>query len=264
MIEIDYLFSIGHRCSSLDFLIHHNLRKMSGPFDFVGLDIETAFDNIETKFTKFLQNLVILNLNHKKVFFQNFSKYCYIEKKLLKLKNLNYMRDNYNFRNVAINHNYMPTIINENIYTWDRYCIFLHYNMLNPAALTKIQNKFTIFNKIYAQKSEKTCLIYNSKILKNENIQNTINFIKNLKYKYNIKSYLIIFLCCEDLINEYSIFENEILFIIKKVNSYEAQYKKYGTDMDIFLNTNDDLSLIQKHFSFNLKNNKQIKKEFLY
>ena len=50
MIEIEYIYSIGHRCNCPDFLKYYNLRNISGPFDYLYVDIDTCFDNIQNNF----------------------------------------------------------------------------------------------------------------------------------------------------------------------------------------------------------------------
>ena len=65
MIEINFIFSIGFRCYSPDFLYKYKLRKISGPFDYLFIDIETVFDNINNDFDKFLSDIVFINKNKK-------------------------------------------------------------------------------------------------------------------------------------------------------------------------------------------------------
>ena len=48
-VTINFIFSIGFRCYSPDFLKCHNIRNISWPFDYLFIDIETAFDNINNK-----------------------------------------------------------------------------------------------------------------------------------------------------------------------------------------------------------------------
>ena len=39
MIKINYVFSIGHRCNCVNFVKKNNLRKISGPFNNMFIDL---------------------------------------------------------------------------------------------------------------------------------------------------------------------------------------------------------------------------------
>ncbi len=63
--SINYIFSIGYRCYSSDFLNIYKLRKISGPFDYLFIDFETAlkiinnnFNNIKKILMKLIQNFI--------------------------------------------------------------------------------------------------------------------------------------------------------------------------------------------------------------
>ena len=46
---INFIFSIGYRCYSPDFLNTFNLIKMSSPFDYLFIDFETSLKIINNK-----------------------------------------------------------------------------------------------------------------------------------------------------------------------------------------------------------------------
>lgn len=47
---INFIFSIGYRCYSPDFLNNFKLRKMSSPFDYLFIDFETSLNIINNNF----------------------------------------------------------------------------------------------------------------------------------------------------------------------------------------------------------------------
>lgn len=67
MIEINYVFSVGHRCNCVNFIKKNNLRKISGPFDNMFIDLESCFENIEKNFLNFLSNMLLINKNENKL-----------------------------------------------------------------------------------------------------------------------------------------------------------------------------------------------------
>ena len=46
---INFIFSIGYRCYSSEFLNNFKLKKMSSPFDYLFIDFETSLKNWEKK-----------------------------------------------------------------------------------------------------------------------------------------------------------------------------------------------------------------------
>lgn len=63
---INFIFSIGYRCDSVDFLKKFNLRKFSSPFDFLFIDFETSLKIINNNFDDFLHDIILFNKNEKK------------------------------------------------------------------------------------------------------------------------------------------------------------------------------------------------------
>ena len=62
-MTLQFIFSIGFRCYSPDFLKTHHLRKISSPFDYLMVDIETAFHAIHTQFEDYLHDIVLFHKN---------------------------------------------------------------------------------------------------------------------------------------------------------------------------------------------------------
>jgi hypothetical protein len=260
MIEINYIFSIGFRCYSPDFLKKYNLRKISGPFDYLFIDIETAFENIHSNFDKFLSDIVSINKN--KLFHEIYYSDKKINNQILDFignKDIGYMSHNYNNSNLIINQNFIHNTPC-NLYNWDRICIFLHHNITEKSEYDIIYERVKIFKNIYKDRKKNLCLLYITKIVETENLEQYKAKIYNLKQKYNINCYLILIICSDKLADGY-IFENDILYIIKKVNDYNYQYNsKKGTDNN--LNYYNEYNIISKVFNMELLEYIQIKSAF--
>ena len=266
IIKINYIFSIGFRCNSTDFFTRYKLRHISGPFDYTFIDIETSFENIYNKFKFFLNNIVFLNKNENilKIYYSNNE----ISQKIVNLKNqekINYMKHNYNNNNLLINQNFINNTPS-NLYNWDRICIFLHHAIYKENKYIEIKSRSNIFNNIYETYPNNLCLFYLTKIIEVDDFNSYKNYIINLKKIYNIKCYIII-IVCSDRLNESHCFENNILFIIKRVNDYNSQY--YNRSRDKNLNgTDNNFGFREKNnimldiFVFELKTKIKIKKHF--
>lgn len=261
MIEINFIFSIGFRCYSPDFLYKYKLRKISGPFDYLFIDIETVFDNINNDFDKFLSDIVFINKNKK------INKISYsdkiINKQILDFtenKDIRYMKHNYNNSNLIINQNFINNTPC-NLYNWDRICIFHHHNITQKSTYNIVYERMKIFRNIYKERKNDMCLFYITKIVEIENLEQYKENIYNLKKKYNINCYIIIIICSDKLDDDY-IFENNILYIIKKVNDYNYQYHNNGTDNN--LNYDKEYNIINKIFNMKLLEYEQIKSTNIY
>jgi len=256
MITINFIFSIGFRCYSPDFLKCHNIRNISGPFDYLFIDIETAFDNINNNFDLFLNDIVVVNKN------KQINKIYYSDKRINKQildftenKDIGYMSHNYNNSNLIINQNFINDTPS-NLYNWDRICIFLHHNITEKSTYDIVYKRVNIFKNIYKNRKKDMCLFYITKIVETENIEQYQKKIYHIKKKYNINCYMIIIIC-SDKLDDYYIFENNILFIIKKVNDYQYQYhNKPGTDNN--LNYNKEFNIIKNIFNLELMTYEQI------
>lgn len=241
MITINFIFSIGFRCNSCDFLKKYDMRHAAGPFDYLFIDIETAFENISNDFENFLSDIVHINKN-KKIYASN----SCINEKLLKFtenKRICYMRDDYEDYDLFFNQNFLNNTP-YNLYDWDRICLFIHHKVTSKEIQNKLFNRIERFKKIYKEKNEALCLLYITKIEETNNFEEYKQHIHKLKQKYNIQCYIVV-IVCSDRLEETSIFEEKILFIVKRVQSYKEQFSK-GTD-------NNDLNFNKEYITF-LKN----------
>lgn len=254
MIEINYIFSVGHRCNCVNFMKKYDLRKISGPFDNMFIDLETCFENIDNNFSNFLSNILLVNKKENistEHYFNNSISSQIINNinKINKLNKITYMKDNYNEKNLLINLNFTNNIY-RNLYYWDKICLFLHHNINNKDLYDTIKKRCNRFIKIYKTYNDRTLFIFISKIIDITDKNKYIIDVCNLKKKYNINSYLIIIVCSFSL-KEDIIFENNILFIIKKVDSYDYQFNNYKTDNNY--DFDEEYKIIEKFFKFNLK-----------
>ncbi len=255
--EIHYVFSIGYRCYSPDFLKYYNLRMLSGPFDYLFIDIETSFQNINNGFEIFLNDIVCLNKNNNSITMHYSSEK--IKNEIVKFKsydNIGYMSHNYNHLDLRINQNFIENISN-NLYEWDRICVFHHHNMLDKSTYDALTNRCNTFKKIYKANTNKLCLLFITKIVEIDEFKAYKEYIYNLKKKYKINSYIIIIIC-SDRLDEIECFENNILFIVKRVNDYNYQYSN-GIGTDNNLNYEKEKNIILQYFDFKLKTYDEIK-----
>ena len=257
MITINFIFSIGFRCNSCDFLKKYDIRPVSGPFDYLFVDIETAFENICNGFENFLKDIVHVNKskNINEIYYSN----EIVCKKILDLSNdVRYMGHNYHDYDLLINQNFIDNN-DSNLYDWKRILLFLHHDITNQEAYESIYKRIQRFKKIYNERCENVCLFYITRIIE-------INFeiykekIKNLKKKYKINCYIVIIFCSHNVQQECYLLEDNILFITKKVRSYKKQ--KIGTDNNN-LNFNKEYITMIKAFNIELMSYKEIVNDFL-
>ena len=260
MIEIEYIYSIGHRCNCPDFLKYYNLRNISGPFDYLYVDIETCFDNIQNNFKLFFSDIVcffkkenILSIHNSK---QQINKKLNI---LVESDKVYYIAQNYYNTHLVINQNYINNVSND-LYEWDRICISTHHNFIDNKTHKMIKERADIFMDIYNRFFEKMILFHFTKINEDNELDRYKKYVFDLKNKYMIKSYIVIIVHSSS-IEESHYFENNILFIVKKVNSYKVQLETKGIDNNR-LKYKKELEILNKYFKLNLKSYEEIKKDY--
>ena len=92
-----------------------------------------------------------------------------------------------------------------------------------------IKERADIFMDIYNRFFEKMILFHFTKINEDNELDSYKKYVFDLKNKYMIKSYIVIIIHSSS-IEESHYFENNILFIVKKVNSYKVQLETKGID----------------------------------
>lgn len=250
-IEINYIFSIGQRCNSTDFLKAYNMRNISGPFDHLFIDLETTFENIYNKFKLFFSAYVSFKKKYNKLVIKKPTTYLNpIFKNLETYEKIFYMGHNYYNFKLHINQNYIDNMSN-NIYDWNRLLISIHHNFTDTGTCNMIRKRVNIFLYNYENNSDKLILFHMTKIMSDNTIDIYKNYIFDLKEKYKINCYLVI-IYFSDKLDDGHLYENKVLIIIKKVKSYEIQLETKKIDNNR-LKYNKELSIIHKYFDFKLK-----------
>ena len=227
---INYIFSCGFRCYSTSFLNSFNLRKMSSPFDWMIIDLETVFKIINSKFIDFFNDIVVVDTACKTTKINNIKNFNKVDKSynLLIDKGVQYLKINYSNNKIFLNQNYTNNINTNNIYYLNNVCEFRHFDITKKTEYYKINNRCKRFKLILDKYENNTALFYITRIFNDKN--NIREFILNtyeLKKKYNINSYLIVIVYCSDNISKSYILnnENKCLFILKKCDTLNKQLK---------------------------------------
>ena len=198
-MEINYVFSIGYRCNSVQFVRKYELSKFSGPFDWMYIDLESAIKNIDNEFSDYLTDI-----------------------ETLKDQDLFYMSQNYKETSLPINWRFTEPNGN-NIYDWNKICIFLHHRMEEPEEIEKIKIRVQRFLNVMSESPDRTLLVYISKIIEGDKIDSEIYRIRNLVRDHNLKSNFCFIICSPECEESSVQFEN-CLFVMKKVPDYQEQY----------------------------------------
>jgi len=251
---INFIFSIGYRCYSVDFLNFFKLRKMASPFDYLYIDLESSLKIINNNFDDYLCDIILFNKNQQKVelfYKKNTNEINNNFYKLLE-NNIGYMAHNYNHVNLLFNQNYLDIFnLNENLYVWNKICSFHHHNILDNNIYNSIKKRCERFKRILDNYNETTTLFYITKIVNCINIVDYMNKIIELKQKYNINCFIIIIINCDNIEdNNYYNEADKCLFIIKKVENYENQLSK--NKLDNHLDYKKEYDIILKYFTLNL------------
>ena len=251
---INFIFSIGYRCYSPDFLKTFKLRKMSGPFDYLFIDLVTSLQIINNKFDDYLCDIIFFNKNKKTIelFYKKNTNEINPKFYYLLENNMGYMAHNYDGLNLLFNQNYLDdNTLNGNLYNWNTICSFHHQNILDNNVYVSIKKRCERFNNVMNKYNETTALFYITKIVNCENIVDYMNKIIEDKQKYGIECFLIIIINCYN--TEENTYYNDVdkcLFITKNVEDYKTQYSKYGTDNNF--NYEKEFNIISQHFDLNL------------
>ena len=181
---INFFFGNGYRCMSANFLKKFELRKMSSPFDYMFIDLETSLVIIDNNFEKYLSDIIFLN-NSKSIIELLHAKYTNeIHCEIMKLteKTMTYVSANYNHVDMFINQNYLDTTdLDYNIYNWGSICCHIHFDLSDKIICQKIKERCDRFMKIYNKYFETTVLFHMTKIINCIDITSTVCEIINMK-----------------------------------------------------------------------------------
>ena len=241
-ITINHIFSGGHRCNSVDFLKTRSLRMVSGPFDYTFIDIESTFKIINNNFEDYLCDIVVFNKNQATLIHKKNT--SIVNESFYGLKDVNYMGESYNDNTLLFNQNYVLGVT-PNLYDFDRILEFHHHPLTDNSVYVKMESSVLRFKNTLLT-NDPIALFYITKIISDENVY--MDYVLNIKKKYNIHTYLIIIINCGRVGR---FFINGCLFILKKVKSYDLQFLEKNADNN--LNFDDEYNVIKEYFDFQLK-----------
>ena len=257
---IKYVFAVGHRCYASDAIHRNMLRKFSSPFDFMIMDYSSAFEAINDKLVKFTKDIIICNKGIKRADIMQKQYTTDVSPKFAKLINnsndLCYMRHNYNNRKISINQNYLPDELDPNMYNWKKCCIFLHHDLEDKFIVDTLNNRCNRFNYVIGTYTDDILLFYISQIVSKDKVKEHIDDILNKKKQNNIRSYLAIIICSNDIEKETFVNnkEEKALIFLRKVSDYNTQYQNNSVDNDanVYNYYTKEINIIKEHFIFNL------------
>lgn len=255
--KIHFLFSLGHRCNSVNAMKENDIRMCSGPFDYMYIDLETCFQSIQDRFQTFLnQECMVIIHKHKKQVSYNKPVNPSIIECIKKDEPIQYMAHDYSNISILLNQSFIPqpNIHSNNIYDWDRVCIFHHHNVLDPTNHAKIKKRCCTFNQIYETFCKHVCLFHVSKIIESS-IEEYKDSVLRLIHDYKIKCFVVVIVCTPLEFQELYDMKDRVLFIHKKVPSYEIQssqvqysdeQSKYDIGTDNNYTFNNEIQLLKK------------------
>jgi hypothetical protein len=185
-MDIHFIFSLGYRCTTDDFLKKYNIRKFSSPFSYMVVDLNTSINFIKNSFENFL------NVNH----IDN------ISLKKYKWKNKIWNHELFFNKNIILN--------DENIINYDSMCVWNHHDLNNSTIYETIKKRCERMMYYLNNHSNNILLFYIDKLRKP--ISNNLEYIdfdniNELLKKYN--THLLYLLPIENYLN---------IDIIKKEN----------------------------------------------
>jgi len=264
--EIKYSFSIGYRCNSVQFLRRYEMSKFSGPFDWMYIDIESAVENIANYFKVYLIDIAVIKKDENILELINPEKYDSVRDDIKMFFDGTpvYMKQGYSGQLLPINQNYSNPKSND-IYRWDRVCVFLHHDFRKDDEIEKIRIRISRFNEATAKSPEDALLLYVSKILDDTTVSAEIDRLSSL-YGTLDKRLNIVSVLCFPHEGERHVMIDNMLFIIKKVPGYQEQYETYETDNNFEwlewgmqgLNFDKEFEIIEKYYQFNLAYKEEI------
>jgi hypothetical protein len=232
---------------------------MSSPFDYIRIDFETSLKIINNKFHDYLYDIVYFNKETQHIELYHKKNTTEINSKFYELleNGIGYMKDNYNSVKLLFNQNYLDNdTLDNNLYNWKSICSFHHHFILYDNINDAMKRRCERFNTVIDKYNGTTALFYVTKIVHCENIVDYMNEIIELKKTYDIQCFIIIIINCDNI--EDSEYYNELdkcLFIIKKVEDYETQSTKYGSDNNLHHEINNyekEYDIMLKYFAIDL------------
>lgn len=213
-MQVNYVFPIGRRCNSSNFVRSCGLSKFSGPMDYMFIDLQTAKECIEDGFSNFLSDIVV---NRDKLLYEKNSKS--IDDSINKIPG--YFISKWN--KVLINQNYLPSEYKDDIYDWDRMCVFIHHDLEDEETYKALNRRC---DRLVRCLNYSCLFIYFTEII--DDVQAEINRILDIKFKYEL--FVVIFSTNGGI--HYAQCDN-VKFLVVRCENYEIQRNRLN-DNDIF------------------------------
>ena len=254
--ELNFIFSSGFRCCSVNFLEKYELRKIASPFDAMYIDLETCFELVQNRLRNFLTDIAVIDFRNKT---QDLLYSTYTAEVNPKLRILMedyhwYMGNIYDYH--IINQNFLDNVVS-NMYDWTRICVFHHNHITDTAVYDTIKNRCNRMNYITANyEASRIALFCISRIISCTDIDQYIQEIIEQKRRHNIQNWLIYIICSDTISRCHRYVEHEqCLFIIKQVDNYEYQKARFNIENDVVSNNynyDDEYNTMLQYFDFKL------------
>lgn len=253
-IEINYIFSIGWRCSSTLFLEKLGLRSFSSPFDNMFCDLESSLKLIKNEMNGFLENVIMIRQDENEI--TPISNPIVPEEYYdLTSKEIFWSSKSWSDHRLFINIEYNPKgKLPQDINQWDPIWIMIHDDLRNTDIKETYNRRIIRFTKIINKFSEKTMFFFLSKILSFKTLKDFKKKYTDLLDLYAPKQYVCLVLC-SDLLekNEHLLYKEKYLLIFKKVPPFEDQQKIGLTENDTDkVDYSEELALIRKYFHLDI------------
>lgn len=227
--SIHYVFSTGHRSKSWMVLKEYGLCVRRGPFDFMIIDLETCFANIQSKFGIFLdyEHFVMIQQNERRIV-----SYKHVNDNIIQLvaqnkgnasnqQHIRFMNQDYYDKSLYMNQSYVhnydtETPLGTEIYRWDRVCIF-NQNVFGETYRKSLFKRCESFEQLHQIKPKHITLFHITPII-DMSLEVYKRYIEYIMADYEIQCFLTIIVCTIDPFqNKYERKDN-ILYIYKMVD----------------------------------------------
>jgi hypothetical protein len=178
---IIYIIGVGLNCETDTFLQRNNMRLFSTPFSYMLIDFETAQCNLTNSFKDYFQVEYIKNAEEGEG--GNISRV----QQFKYIKVFKYLSHIF-YPELFINTKFLPKSIDEDVYKWDRICIFLHHNLNQSSVIDNFKRRIERVQSIFKFHKDKTLLF---DIDKQYNLCQIDDKIENINYIMNKYSIMI-------------------------------------------------------------------------
>ena len=256
-IEINYIFSIGWRCSSTLFLEQLGLRSFSSPFDHMFCDLESSLKLIKKSMDGFLENIIMIKQDENAIELVKSNTLTSVPNSYQELNkneifwSYKSWKDHRLFLNVDYNpRGSLPQDVNE----WDPIWIMIHHDLRENEVRETFLRRVTRFTKIIEKFPDKTMLFFLSKVLSFSTVESFKEKYMTLLDTYLPDQYCCLVLCSDQLEkNEHLFYKDKYLLLFKKVPSLKEQQKIGLTENDTDkVNFSEEIELIHKYFKLDI------------